>query len=241
MGSAALTGLKRVVTGKSRLALGLCYNGRLQRLHFHRQRFAAQVMLPAKKRGRDGVYRRQLPPRRTMPLNSTTTPSGKIQATSEYIGPFIDHVVYRHCTRAVQMRTIIGGGNGGTNLGHLFQFAADQFSDAGALLSAQHIKTMCISLKNSSEELEQKKKKKQLHNGDGPNVPGTRFDHQSVIEIESSMASSMAFLRDFVENSKFPSRPQHHLGRNMFDKMPEESLQLAHCEMRIDAMMISAN
>ncbi|KAL4556058.1 hypothetical protein LXL04_038698 [Taraxacum kok-saghyz] len=40
---------------------------------------------------------------------------------------------------AVQMRTIIGGGNGGTNLGHLFQFAADQFSDAGALLSAQHI------------------------------------------------------------------------------------------------------
>ncbi|KAL4565399.1 hypothetical protein LXL04_029493 [Taraxacum kok-saghyz] len=42
--------------------------------------------------------------------------------------------------RAVQMRTIIGGGNGGTNLGHLFQFAADQFSDAGALLSAQHMK-----------------------------------------------------------------------------------------------------
>ncbi|KAL4570638.1 hypothetical protein LXL04_026297 [Taraxacum kok-saghyz] len=42
-------------------------------------------------------------------------------------------------SRAVQMRTIIGGGNGGTNLGHLFQFAADQFSDAGALLSAQHI------------------------------------------------------------------------------------------------------
>ncbi|KAL4574397.1 hypothetical protein LXL04_021226 [Taraxacum kok-saghyz] len=41
--------------------------------------------------------------------------------------------------RAVQMRTIIGGGNGGTNLGHLFQFAADQFSDAGALLFAQHI------------------------------------------------------------------------------------------------------
>ncbi|KAL4582168.1 hypothetical protein LXL04_006710 [Taraxacum kok-saghyz] len=29
--------------------------------------------------------------------------------------------------RAVQMRTIIGGGNGGTNLGHLFQFAADQY------------------------------------------------------------------------------------------------------------------
>ncbi|KAL4583166.1 hypothetical protein LXL04_007732 [Taraxacum kok-saghyz] len=41
--------------------------------------------------------------------------------------------------RAVQMRTIIGGGNGGTNLGHLFKFAAYQFSDAGALLSAQHI------------------------------------------------------------------------------------------------------
>ncbi|KAL4592209.1 hypothetical protein LXL04_005196 [Taraxacum kok-saghyz] len=45
----------------------------------------------------------------------------------------------RPIRRAVQMRTIIGGGNGGTNLGHLFQFAADQFSDAGALLSAQHI------------------------------------------------------------------------------------------------------
>ncbi|KAL4559729.1 hypothetical protein LXL04_031874 [Taraxacum kok-saghyz] len=41
--------------------------------------------------------------------------------------------------RAVQIRTIIGGGNGGTNLGHLFQFAANQFSAAGALLSAQHI------------------------------------------------------------------------------------------------------
>ncbi|KAL4557780.1 hypothetical protein LXL04_035969 [Taraxacum kok-saghyz] len=40
---------------------------------------------------------------------------------------------------AVQMRTIIGGGNGGTNLGHLFHFAADQFFDAGALLSAQHM------------------------------------------------------------------------------------------------------
>ncbi|KAL4567944.1 hypothetical protein LXL04_023540 [Taraxacum kok-saghyz] len=39
--------------------------------------------------------------------------------------------------RAVQMRTINGGGNGGTNLGHLFHFSADQFSDAGALLSAQ--------------------------------------------------------------------------------------------------------
>ncbi|KAL4560877.1 hypothetical protein LXL04_033033 [Taraxacum kok-saghyz] len=47
----------------------------------------------------------------------------------------INDLIYR----AVQMRTIIGGGNGGTNLGHLFQFAADQFSDAGALLSAQHI------------------------------------------------------------------------------------------------------
>ncbi|KAL4555996.1 hypothetical protein LXL04_038631 [Taraxacum kok-saghyz] len=46
--------------------------------------------------------------------------------------------------RAVQMRTIIGGGNGGTNLGHLFQFAADQFSDAGALLSAQHIRRKTI-------------------------------------------------------------------------------------------------
>ncbi|KAL4579214.1 hypothetical protein LXL04_015352 [Taraxacum kok-saghyz] len=41
--------------------------------------------------------------------------------------------------RAVQMRTIIGFENGGTNLGHLFHFAADQFSVAGALSSAQHI------------------------------------------------------------------------------------------------------
>ncbi|KAL4575547.1 hypothetical protein LXL04_022394 [Taraxacum kok-saghyz] len=47
--------------------------------------------------------------------------------------------LWRRRLRAVQMRTIIGGGNGVTNLGHLFQFAADQFSDAGALLSAQHI------------------------------------------------------------------------------------------------------
>ncbi|KAL4558650.1 hypothetical protein LXL04_036851 [Taraxacum kok-saghyz] len=49
------------------------------------------------------------------------------------------YTVTHYFSRAVQMRTIIGGGNGGTNLGHLFQFAADQFSDAGALLSAQHI------------------------------------------------------------------------------------------------------
>ncbi|KAL4569335.1 hypothetical protein LXL04_024971 [Taraxacum kok-saghyz] len=49
--------------------------------------------------------------------------------------------------RAVQMRTIIGGGNGGTNLGHLFQFAADQFSDAGALLSAQHIIEVRLTFK----------------------------------------------------------------------------------------------
>ncbi|KAL4563022.1 hypothetical protein LXL04_027053 [Taraxacum kok-saghyz] len=41
--------------------------------------------------------------------------------------------------RAVQMRTIIGFENGGTNLGHLFHFAADHFSVAGALSSAQHI------------------------------------------------------------------------------------------------------
>ncbi|KAL4578755.1 hypothetical protein LXL04_014886 [Taraxacum kok-saghyz] len=46
--------------------------------------------------------------------------------------------------RAVQMRTIIGRGNGGTNLGHLFQFAANQFSDAGALLSAQHIRNLLV-------------------------------------------------------------------------------------------------
>ncbi|KAL4565354.1 hypothetical protein LXL04_029446 [Taraxacum kok-saghyz] len=42
-------------------------------------------------------------------------------------------------TRAVQMRTIIGFENVGTNLGHLFHFAADQFSVAGALSPAQHI------------------------------------------------------------------------------------------------------
>ncbi|KAL4585117.1 hypothetical protein LXL04_009732 [Taraxacum kok-saghyz] len=47
--------------------------------------------------------------------------------------------IMRERERAVQMRTIIGGGNGGTNLGHLFKFAADQFFDAGALLSAQHM------------------------------------------------------------------------------------------------------
>ncbi|KAL4578652.1 hypothetical protein LXL04_014781 [Taraxacum kok-saghyz] len=40
---------------------------------------------------------------------------------------------------AVQMRTIIGFENGGTNLGHLFHFAADQFSVAGALPPVQHI------------------------------------------------------------------------------------------------------
>ncbi|KAL4588186.1 hypothetical protein LXL04_001068 [Taraxacum kok-saghyz] len=36
-------------------------------------------------------------------------------------------------SRAVQIRTIIEFENGGTNLGHLFHFAADQFSVAGAL------------------------------------------------------------------------------------------------------------
>ncbi|KAL4583683.1 hypothetical protein LXL04_008266 [Taraxacum kok-saghyz] len=41
--------------------------------------------------------------------------------------------------RTVQMRTIIGFENGGTNLGHLFHSAADQFSVAGALPPAQHI------------------------------------------------------------------------------------------------------
>ncbi|KAL4566611.1 hypothetical protein LXL04_030731 [Taraxacum kok-saghyz] len=40
---------------------------------------------------------------------------------------------------AVQMSTIIGFENGGTNLGHLFHCGADQFSVAGALPSAQHI------------------------------------------------------------------------------------------------------
>ncbi|KAL4573122.1 hypothetical protein LXL04_019917 [Taraxacum kok-saghyz] len=55
--------------------------------------------------------------------------------------------------RAVQMRTIIGGGNGGTNLGHLFQFAADQFSDAGALLSAQHMTDNRYPTGNSYKKL----------------------------------------------------------------------------------------
>ncbi|KAL4557895.1 hypothetical protein LXL04_036089 [Taraxacum kok-saghyz] len=41
--------------------------------------------------------------------------------------------------RAVQMRTIIGFENGGTNLGHLFHFAADQFSVAGALPSVHRM------------------------------------------------------------------------------------------------------
>ncbi|KAL4571794.1 hypothetical protein LXL04_018559 [Taraxacum kok-saghyz] len=41
--------------------------------------------------------------------------------------------------RTVQMRTIIEFENGGTNLGHLFHSAADQFSVAEALPPAQHI------------------------------------------------------------------------------------------------------
>ncbi|KAL4554986.1 hypothetical protein LXL04_037596 [Taraxacum kok-saghyz] len=41
--------------------------------------------------------------------------------------------------RAVQMRTIIGFENGGTNLDHLFHFAADQFFVAGALPPDQHL------------------------------------------------------------------------------------------------------
>ncbi|KAL4579779.1 hypothetical protein LXL04_015944 [Taraxacum kok-saghyz] len=45
----------------------------------------------------------------------------------------------RAILRAVQMRTFIGFENGGTNLGYLFHFAADQFSVAGALPPAQHI------------------------------------------------------------------------------------------------------
>ncbi|KAL4572879.1 hypothetical protein LXL04_019667 [Taraxacum kok-saghyz] len=40
-------------------------------------------------------------------------------------------------------------GDGGTNLGHLFQFAADQFSDARALLSAQHISI--FDIKNADQ------------------------------------------------------------------------------------------
>ncbi|KAL4555618.1 hypothetical protein LXL04_038242 [Taraxacum kok-saghyz] len=40
---------------------------------------------------------------------------------------------------AVQMRTIIGFENGGTNLGHLFHFAADQFSVAGVLPSVHRM------------------------------------------------------------------------------------------------------
>ncbi|KAL4568706.1 hypothetical protein LXL04_024321 [Taraxacum kok-saghyz] len=55
--------------------------------------------------------------------------------------------------RAVQMRTIIGGGNGGTNLGHLFQFAANQFSDAGALLSAQHMSYNTLDLNSMNKYL----------------------------------------------------------------------------------------
>ncbi|KAL4572545.1 hypothetical protein LXL04_019325 [Taraxacum kok-saghyz] len=38
-------------------------------------------------------------------------------------------------------------GNGGTNLGHLFRFIADQFSDAGALLSAQHMERIKYNTK----------------------------------------------------------------------------------------------
>ncbi|KAL4574533.1 hypothetical protein LXL04_021366 [Taraxacum kok-saghyz] len=54
-------------------------------------------------------------------------------------GLICENILGNRMQRAVQMRTIIGGGNGGTNLCHLFQFAVDQFSDAGALLSAQHM------------------------------------------------------------------------------------------------------
>ncbi|KAL4574044.1 hypothetical protein LXL04_020866 [Taraxacum kok-saghyz] len=46
----------------------------------------------------------------------------------------------------IQMRTIIGFENGRTNLGHLFHFAADQFSVAGALPSTQHITYQIIWL-----------------------------------------------------------------------------------------------
>ncbi|KAL4568000.1 hypothetical protein LXL04_023599 [Taraxacum kok-saghyz] len=51
--------------------------------------------------------------------------------------------------RAVQMRSIIGFENGGTNPGHLFYFAANQFSIAVALSSAQHIYShICSSVLN---------------------------------------------------------------------------------------------
>ncbi|KAL4577722.1 hypothetical protein LXL04_013833 [Taraxacum kok-saghyz] len=48
-------------------------------------------------------------------------------------------VLMKTAVGTVQMRTIIGFENGGTNLGHLFDSPADQFSVAGALTPAQHI------------------------------------------------------------------------------------------------------
>ncbi|KAL4577909.1 hypothetical protein LXL04_014024 [Taraxacum kok-saghyz] len=63
----------------------------------------------------------------------------------------------RERERAVQMRTIIGGGNGGTNLGHLFQFAADQFSDAGALLSMLVQVRTIIKFENGGTNLDRYK------------------------------------------------------------------------------------
>ncbi|KAL4557059.1 hypothetical protein LXL04_035229 [Taraxacum kok-saghyz] len=89
-------------------------------------------------------------------LDSTSTPSAmnrsprikgivKIKLCIEYL--------YALPNRAVQMRTIIGGGNGGTNLGHLFQFAADQFSDAGALLSVQHMVASVLHLAGVASRL----------------------------------------------------------------------------------------
>ncbi|KAL4569240.1 hypothetical protein LXL04_024876 [Taraxacum kok-saghyz] len=57
------------------------------------------------------------------------------------------NLAYKKINRAVQMRTIIGFENGGTNLGHLFHFAADQFSVAGAL-SMVNLR-ICISSRRS--------------------------------------------------------------------------------------------
>ncbi|KAL4558235.1 hypothetical protein LXL04_036433 [Taraxacum kok-saghyz] len=67
---------------------------------------------------------------------------GEEVSTCENKEEQVTEIIEDSWVSAVQMRTIIGGGNGGTNLGHLFQFAADQFSDAGALLSVQHIYNM---------------------------------------------------------------------------------------------------
>ncbi|KAL4591963.1 hypothetical protein LXL04_004940 [Taraxacum kok-saghyz] len=86
------------------------------------------------------------------------------KANPEYVVKFYK----KRFLRAVQMRTIIGGGNGGTNLGHLFHFAVDQFFDAGALLSAQH-----ISFENS-------------YIPENPRTPPISYISQTVIPFKKS-------------------------------------------------------